>query len=74
MYLFREKKKQRNLTTPENIDGGYSRAKLLRAIYIMVFIRREDQASVCRKVKKTLCLNLNKKYNTKTGVDKHKKQ
>ena len=41
----------------------------------MVFIRREDQASVCRKVKKLFdCLNLNKKYNTITGCDKHKKQ
>ena len=41
----------------------------------MVFIRRENQASVCRKVKKLFdCLNLNKKYNTKTGYDKHRKQ
>ena len=47
----------------------------MQANYIMVFIRREDQASVCRKVKKLFdCLNLNKKYNTKTGYDKPKKQ
>ena len=57
-----------------NGDQGIYGRNYCRQI-ILVFIRRENQANVCRKVKKFFdCLNLNKKYNTKTGYDKHRKQ
>ena len=56
MYLFREKK-QRNLTTPENIDGiRVFTGDIIAGNLHYGFIRREDQASVCRKVKKPFVL------------------
>ena len=78
MYLLREKNNNNNViynAGKYNGDQGIHERNYCRQVVFMVFIRREDQASVCRKVKKLFdCLNLNKKYNTITGCDKHKKQ
>ena len=58
MYLFREKKNNNNNVIYDagkyNGDQGIHGRNYCGQIIFMVFIRREDQASVCRKVKETL--------------------
>ena len=80
-YLFREKKReQRNLTTPESLTeirvfmGEIIAGKLYYIMIWFLFGEKINSVFVAKYIKLFDCLNLNKKYNTKTVDDKHKKQ
>ena len=75
MYLFREKKKKRNLATPESITEirVFTGEVIAGKLYYGFYSARRSSKCLLQSKKTLYCLTLNKKYNTKTGYDKHKK-